>query len=119
MPGLITISRQRISVHIGVPDEERASPQEIEISLEMRPERTLFGTEDEIAKTIDYFSVSQRIEQVAQRKPSKLIEQLNEDLLGMVLSEFPVSEATITTRKFILKNTEYVSVSMTLGKEQA
>lgn len=118
MSGFISISRQRVSVHIGVPDEERATPQDIEISLTLKPEQSLFGTEDQIDKTIDYFTVSQRVITEVQTKPRRLIEQLNEDILRMVLREFPVEEVSIDTRKFILKNTEYVSVAMTLNKEQ-
>jgi len=116
MLGKIIISRQRISVFIGVPDEERATAQEIEVSLEMVPEQSLFGTNDEIVKTIDYYTVSQRVIEEAQAKPRKLIEQLNEDILRIVLDEFPVSDATITTYKYILENTEHVAVMMTLSK---
>ncbi len=108
----ITISRLRIPVYIGVPDEERASPQDIEVTLSFEPQRTLFGTQDQIEATIDYYSVSQLLVKVAQEKPRKLIEQLNEELLEVVFDHFPIKSATITTYKFIIPETEYVSISM-------
>ena len=117
MDSQIIISRLRIPVFIGVPDEERAEQQEIEISVELTPITSLWGTNDEIGKTVDYFAVSQRLTQEAQARPRKLIEQLNEDLLKMVLKEFPIQEAKIKTYKFIIKNTEHVAISMRLTKQ--
>jgi len=114
--GEITISRLRIPVFIGVPDEERQASQDIEISLSIVPETTLFGTNDKIDKTVDYYEISQRLTTVAQSHPRKLIEQLNEDLLKMVMEEFPVKAATITTYKFIINNTDHVSISMSRNK---
>ncbi len=116
MKDTITLSRLKIPVFIGVPDEERAEQQVVEVTLEMSPERPLLGTGDEIDQTINYYEVSKRLIAEAQAKPRKLIEQLNEDLLRMVLGEFPLESATITTYKYILPNTEHVSVSMTLTR---
>jgi len=67
--GEITISRLRIPVFIGVPDEERQASQDIEISLSIVPETTLFGTNDKIDKTVDYYEISQRLTTVAQSHP--------------------------------------------------
>ncbi len=115
--GVIRISRLRIAVFIGVPDEERAEAQDIEVSLELVPQRSLLGTDDDIAATIDYYAVSQRLIAVAQERPRRLIEQLNEDLLRMVLREFPVLEAEVCTYKFIIPDTQHVAVSLRLTRE--
>jgi len=116
MDSKIIISRLRFPVFIGVPDEEREQAQEIEVSVELVPDQCLFGTNDDISKTVDYYTVSQRIMAVAQERPRKLIEQLNEDILEVVLDEFPIQVAHITTYKFIIKNTEHVSITMSRSK---
>ena len=117
MPDSISISRIKVSVSIGVPDEERATPQTVEISMELIPEYSLFGTEDDIEKTIDYYLVSQEIIKIAQAKSRKLVEQLNEDILKAILQNYPVEQATITTYKYILEQTEHVAIAMTLSKD--
>lgn len=118
MSDCITISRLRVSVFIGVPDEERAESQEVEFTLEMTPERSLHGTEDEISATVDYYEVSLVLIQVAQERPRKLLELLNEEILHAVLQKFPVKHATLTTFKYIIPETEHVSVKMSLSKAE-
>lgn len=118
MSDVIYISRLKIPVFIGVPLEERSSLQDIEISLELVPEGTLFGTKDEIENTVNYYEVAQGVKAVAQEKPRKLIEQLNEEVLTMLLQSYPLKSASITTYKYILPDAEHVSIKMTLLKGQ-
>jgi len=117
MPDSIHISRLKVPVYIGVPEEERASSQDIEISLTLIPEKSLFGTQDEIDKTIDYYKVYQDVLALTQERPRKLIEQLNEDILNMLLKSYPLESASITTYKFIIPEADHVAVEMTLRKE--
>ncbi len=113
----ITLSRMRIPMHIGVPDEERRFPQILEVSLTLYPSRSLFGTHDEIENTINYYEVSEAVRGIAQSRPRKLIEQLNEDILEALLESYPLERVDIQTHKFILENTQEVSVQMSLCKE--
>jgi len=119
MSDKITISRLQVPVYLGVPDEEREFAQSIEITLDLYPERSLFGTHDDIEQTVNYYEVSQRVIALVQERPRKLIELLNEEVLQMLLREFPLERVSITTYKYILPNTEHVAVSMTLTKESA
>ena len=112
-PDLIHIEDQQVSCYIGVPDDERAIPQELLISTVFSSFKTENTKEDDIEGTVDYFSVSQKIDSVAQERPRKLIETLAEDIAQMVLTDFAVDEVSVMIKKFILPNTKYVGVSIT------
>jgi FolB domain-containing protein len=106
----IEIRGQRVSTHIGVPDAERAAAQEVLVDLRLVPLRNFSRMPDDIAVTVDYFAVSQRVAVVAAEKPRQLIECLADDIASMVLREFAVRRVAVTVRKFILPDTEHVAV---------
>ena len=106
----IEIRRQRVSVWIGVPEEERAAEQEVEISVTMTPARRFSGAVDALEGTVDYSAVSERVRAVAREKERKLIETLAEDIAAMVRGEFAVARVEVEVRKFILPDTEWVAV---------
>lgn len=112
----IFIRGQRVSCHIGVPDEERSKPQDLLIHTRLAPSRIAQPLDDNIEQTIDYHAVYLRIIEVATMHPRKLVETLAEDLAEMILSEFDVREVTIEIEKFILPHTESVGVAITRTK---
>lgn len=109
----IFIRGLQISCHIGVPDAERAQSQNLLVNVTLSPVSSAAPLNDDIGRTIDYYAVSLRLEEVAKEKPRKLIETLAEDFADVVLSEFPVSAVTIEIEKFILPNTRCVGVMLT------
>ncbi|MGH8047945.1 MAG: dihydroneopterin aldolase [Chthoniobacterales bacterium] len=106
----IEIRGQRVATHIGVPEAERAGPQQLLVDLRMQPLRNFSRMPDEINATVDYFAVSQRIAALAAEKPRQLIERLADDIAAAVLKEFAVKRVEVTVRKFILPETEHVAV---------
>lgn len=112
----IFIRGQKVSCHIGVPDEERAELQELIVHTKFSPSISSPSYNDQIDQTIDYHAVYLRIEEVAASRPRQLIETLAEDLAAMVLTEFKVAEVSIEIEKFILPNTECVGVAITRRK---
>lgn len=112
----IFIRGQRVSCHIGVPDEERAQPQELVIHTTVSPLPSTGTLNDDVRKTIDYHAVYERVTKIAGSRPRKLIETLAEDLAAMVLSEFPAATVTIEIEKFILPGTQCVGVVVTREK---
>jgi phosphoglycolate phosphatase len=107
---VIEIRRLRISTLIGVPEEERATPQEVLVSVEMRPVRAFADLGDEVARTVDYDLVARRIRALAGERPRKLIETLADEIADTLVREFGVGEAGVTIEKFILPDTECVAV---------
>ncbi len=109
----IIINGLKVSTHIGVPDEERKTSQEICLNLVLYPREGISSLEDDIEKTVDYYAVSLRLQEVAEEKPRKLIETLAEEMAWMVLNEFSVVKVTLEIEKFILSNARYVGVKIT------
>lgn len=110
MTDTIEIRKLRITTQIGVPDEERAEPQELLLSIVMTPETAFRDLGDDIAQTVDYYAVSLELEALAAEKPRKLIETLAADVADHLLSRHPLRRVDVLVEKFILPNTECVAV---------
>lgn len=113
----ISIVDLELHVHIGVPDEERAKPQRILMTVDMEHDFSSAIATDRVTKTIDYFQVSQRLMEFGKGRSWKLIEKLAHDAGDMVLSEFQPASVTITVKKFVIPQAAYVSVSHTLFRK--
>ena len=110
MPDQIESRRLRVSCLIGVPDEERANPQTLFVTVKMTPSQNFDGLSDQISRTIDYFTVSLEIEALAANRPRHLIETLATDIASHLLVNHPLQHVTISIEKHILPNTECVAV---------
>ena len=97
---------------IGVPDEERQTPQRLLISLELEGDFTKASVEDNLMTTIDYHEVYLRVKEVCAERERKLIETLAEDIASSILTKFRVKCVTVEIKKFILPATAYVSVKI-------
>lgn len=109
MSPTITIERQKITCHIGVPEEERNSPQTLEVSIRFPLPDFLKAAEcDNIQSSIDYYQIYQTVHAVAADRPRKLIETLAHDLQSELTKRFHLEWVDIEIRKFILPDTEAV-----------
>jgi len=106
----IVIRSLRVPCRIGVPEEERAEAQEIEIDLTIETVKPFDTMDDNVAGTVDYAVVCRRLAEAAAERPRQLIETLASDLAEMVITEFPCRAVTIEVRKFILPDTDWVGV---------
>jgi len=105
----IRINGLSVPVRIGVPDEERARPQNLVFDVLLETDFRDLG--DELARTTDYAAVAQWIADECARREVRLLETLADELAGGLLERFPlVRSATLEIRKFILPETESVSV---------
>lgn len=108
----IEIRRLKVSTHIGVPDEERSSAQDLFITISMTPSQGFDGLHDDIKYTVDYYQVSKEIESLAAAKPRHLIETLGIEIADHLLGNHPLQKVGITIEKHILPNTECVAVHL-------
>ena len=106
----IEIRRLAVHTHIGVPDEERAEPQTLWITVRMRPSQGFYGLQDKVANTVDYYEVSQRLTELSSEKPRHLIETLATDIAEFLLSAYHLSYVDVEVEKRILPNADSVSV---------
>jgi 7,8-dihydroneopterin aldolase/epimerase/oxygenase len=106
----IVIKDLGVLCHVGVPDEERAKPQRLLITVEMGGDLSRAGATDDIQHTINYFDVSRRVIALCQEQSYRLLEKLAEDIARAVLNEYGAKNATVEVKKFILSDARYVSV---------
>lgn len=114
-PDEIRISSLRLPTHIGVPDEERATLQELEADILIRTAHRFESMHDSIAATIDYTAVAARLRELAAQRPRRLIETLASELAACVLDEFKAAGVEIILRKRILPDTDHVAVRVVRG----
>lgn len=108
----IEIRRLKVRCHIGVPDEERAVPQELLASVTVTVATPFAAMDDGISRTLDYAALAGAIRELAAARPRRLIETLAADIAALVL-DFPAATAVdVTVEKFILPDTECVAVHL-------
>lgn len=114
-PDEIRISALRLTTHIGVPDEERATSQVLEADVTLRIAGRFEAMNDEISATIDYAAVAARLQELAAERPRRLIETLAAEMAVCVMKEFQAVGVTLDLRKRILPDTDHVAVRLVRG----
>ncbi len=109
----IHIEQIEVFGHIGVPDEERFSPQRLIFNITFWTAHSAPELEDRIERTVDYAAVSTETKKFVQNRSDRLIETLADSLASHLLEIFEIRRIMIEVRKFILPDTEFVSVTVT------
>lgn len=115
---VIIIKGLKIDAFVGVPDEERKHPQRLEVDAVLCPLNTFAEIGDAIDRTVDYHTAVRRIEALAGSHPRRLIETLAREIAEMLVQDFPARRAEVEVRKFILPETEYVSVRCVCDRKE-
>lgn len=102
----IIISGLKVETYIGVPEEERATPQTLELDLVLSTNP--FPSADEIDRTVDYHAVCTLVRKFAGEGERKLIETLAQEVAALILENFAVQTVELEIRKFILPETSSV-----------
>ena len=108
----IHIHDLEVSFRVGVPDEERASPQRLLLDLQLHLDFRAAAATDDLTKTINYFAVTQRLLKFGENREWRLIEKLAEDIAQTILTEFHPSRIRVEVKKFIIPQTKYISVAI-------
>jgi dihydroneopterin aldolase len=109
----ITIVDLEVFYRVGVPDEERAKPQCLLLTIEMECDFTAAAQSDSIHDTVDYYTVSRRLLEFGEGRTWKLIEKLASDIADLVLGEFGPEAVTVEVKKFPIREAKVVTVSLT------
>ncbi len=113
MSDVISVHDLEVFCRVGVPDEERAQPQRLLITVEMQKDISEAVQSDDLTKTIDYFAVSQRLVQFGEGREWKLIETLASEIADFVRGEFDATGVTVEVKKFVIPEARWVSVRVT------
>ena len=109
----IHIEQLEISARIGVPEEERATPQRLVVSISFWPYREVGDLADKIENAINYSSVVEEVKNFVRDQSLNLIETLADRLAMHLLKHFRMQKIAIELRKFPFEDANYVSVTAT------
>jgi len=109
----IHIEQLEISARIGVPEEERATPQRLVVSISFWPYREVGDLADKIENAINYSSVVEEVKNFVRDQSLNLIETLADRLAMHLLKHFRMQKIAIELRKFPFEDANYVSVTVT------
>jgi len=109
----IHIHHLEVYARIGVPDEERSSPQRLVLNVTFWPSADLAKLQDDISRAVDYAEVCAETRRFVQARSDRLIETLADALAIHLLKMFAIEKITIELRKYVLPGIDYVSVMVT------
>ena len=109
----IHIEQLEVSTRIGVPEEERAAPQRLTVSISFWPYQQTRELEDDIHRAVDYSAVAEETKSFVRDQSTSLIETLAHRLGTHLLKSFPIQKVTVELRKFPLEDAKHVSVIVT------
>jgi dihydroneopterin aldolase len=100
VPDEVFLEAVRFYGYHGVNPEERVQGQRFVVDVHLETDLRPAGASDDLAQTINYSSVYQRVKAIVEGEPRDLIEAVAEEITTTLLAEFPTaSTATVTIRK--------------------
>ena len=109
----ITIVDLEVFYRVGISEEERAKPQRLLLTLDIKFDFSSAAVSGRIGRTIDYYEVTQRLLKLGETRSWRLIESVATDIADKILSEFHPESVTVEVKKFSIPEARYVSVSLT------
>jgi len=111
-PDEIHIEQLDVFTRIGVPEQERANPQRLTVSISFWPYQQASDVADHIERAVNYSAVAEETRNFVRDQSVSLIETLADRLASHLLKSFPIQKVTIELRKFALQDAKYVSVTV-------
>ena len=99
MPDKTLIPDIPVHTRVGCTEEERHSPQQIFVDLELWWDTRAAAVADDISLAIDYVSVRDAAEQIAATRPYALIESIADSIAEGLLDRFPADRVLVRVRK--------------------
>jgi len=101
---------------IGIYDWERRIRQTLLIDLDLATDIRRAAASDNIRDTLDYKTVSKRVQQFAGESSFQLVETLAERIAEIILKEFPVPWVRVCiNKKGAVRNADAVGVVIERG----
>ena len=99
MTDRIVLSRMRFDGRHGVSDGERSTPQPFEVDVELYLDLQPAGTDDDLARTVDYGQVFELCREFVEATNFRLLETIAEGIAHEILVAHPVAEVVVRVRK--------------------
>src|SRR5678816_1886743 len=104
----IIIKDLEVFYHVGVPDEERAKPQRLLLTIEMDLDFSTAALSDRIERTIDYNALAQDLLKFGEGRSWKLLERLVSNIADMILADYRPQAVMVEVKKFPIPQARYV-----------
>jgi dihydroneopterin aldolase len=113
MSDLIRIVDLEVWTRIGVPEEERAQPQRLLVTVTISAgDLGPAARADDVGLTINYADVAARVKEFAAAQPRKLLETFAAGIADDLLAVFPMRRIHLEVKKFVLPEARHVSVEL-------
>ena len=99
MSDRIEIRGLRAETIVGVHAHERTAPRALVIDLELDTDLRVSGASDEIADTVDYDALAEKVRAAVATASHKLIETIAHDVAKVCLGTPNVRQVTVTIHK--------------------
>ena len=109
----VHIDQLEVSTRIGVPEQERAAPQRLTVSVSFWPHQQTRDLSDNIHKAVNYSAVAEETKSFMRDQSVNLIETLADLLAAHLLKTFPIQKVTVELRKFPFQDAKFVSATVT------
>jgi len=113
----ITIVDLEVFFRVGVTDEERAKPQRLLLTIDLKFDFASAAVSGRLARTIDYYEVAKQLKKLGDNRNWRLIESVAMEIADKILAEFHPESATVEVKKFSIPEARYVSVSLTKQRQ--
>ncbi|MFO1478020.1 MAG: dihydroneopterin aldolase [Verrucomicrobiota bacterium] len=112
----ISVVDLEVSYHIGITDEERATPQRLLVTIDMDFDFSSAALSDRLEKTVNYQALADRVLKFGEGRNWRLLEKLVTNLADAILIEFRPLSVTVEVKKFPIPQAKYVSVTLTRSR---
>jgi len=113
----IRISDLEVFIQVGITEQERAKPQRLLLTIEMQHDLSMAAGRDDLADTIDYAAVTDRVLHFGNGCHWQLIETLAAEIAAMILEEFSPRHVSVEVKKFVIPQAAHVSVRLTRSRK--
>lgn len=115
---IVFINKLQVISTIGVYGWEKTVQQKLYFDLEMAFDNKPAANSDDINLALNYFSVSERVNQFAQQHQFELIETMAERVAALIMHDFSVPWIKLTLHKpGALPNAESLGVQIERGSK--
>jgi len=108
----IKIVDLEVFYQVGVTEQERDSDKRLLITVEIDHDFRHAIAADNLADTVDYYAVSQRLLSFGEGCHWQLIETVAADVASMVIDEFKAKAVSVEVKKFVIPQAAWVAVSI-------
>lgn len=98
-PDRILLQGIRLEARLGVSEDERALPQELELDVEVEADLAAAGASDDLRDTLDYGQLVDLCREVVEARDHRLLESIASTVAGRVLASPRASGVTVRVRK--------------------